>query len=415
MTPIAPSRPASRAMTLIETAVSMTLVGVMLVAALSAVAAARRFEVTGETQRMGSALVDDLMNEILSKLYADTDDALAPGPSAAESATGNRSLFNDVNDYINWTESPPAYSNGSKMEGYDDWTRTVSIHFLDPGNRAGTIGVDQGIARITVAALHGGATVDSLVSIRTLGLPPTIACCLASGTCAEMTEADCLASGNRPRRPGSTCALDGCSAAAIAQWQFDENSGTRIADINGLHTGSLSNGPTWVTGKSGRALSFDGYNDYATVVHHTDLSLVDHLTICAWVYLNGNTGWQVIVAKGSSATPTINYLVGVSGTTVIFAFLNGQYYSFASLGTLPARSWTHVAVVYNRSAGTVSFYVEGALQSTSAVTGTMTSNLDPLFIGMFGAGSYFNGRLDDLRIYDRVLDSTQIGEVRNGK
>src|SRR3989338_8630665 len=55
----------------------------------------------------------------------------------------------------------------------------------------------------------------------------------------------------------------------VAYYKLDEGSGTTATDSRGGYTGTLTNAPTWVTGKSGNAVSFDGVNDYVQLTSST--------------------------------------------------------------------------------------------------------------------------------------------------
>ena len=64
--------------------------------------------------------------------------------------------------------------------------------------------------------------------------------------------------------------------------RFDESSGNTAADSSGFgYTGSLVNGPVWVSGESGNALKFDGINDYVSMGEILDI--YDQITISAWI------------------------------------------------------------------------------------------------------------------------------------
>lgn len=407
-----PHEAAQRGMTLIEATISTTIVGVMMVAALSAVGAAQRSNDSDESFRFGSALTEDLMNEILGQAYTGADDAGAAGPSAVESGTGDRSLFDDVNDYINWSESPPLRRDGTPIPGLEDWKRTVAIRFLNKDDRSQSSATDQGVAMIAVSAIRGGATVSQLVTIRTGGLPATVACCGADRVCREMTLVDCVASGGRPRWAGSTCALEGCTLDPVAWWKLDEGSGSTASDAMGMHAGTLYNGPTWISGKYDRALSFDGTNDYVQAAHHPRLSIQGQLTITAWIYKSSNVGSDALLSKGSSTTD-YNYCVGTIGSNLVFTADTGNIYS--SSFSISTGRWIHIAVVYKDSSNVVEMYVDGTLSTTRTCNDALRPNTQPLYLGRTGIGSYWAGRLDDVRVYDRALTAAEIGDVMNGK
>ena len=76
-------------------------------------------------------------------------------------------------------------------------------------------------------------------------------------------------------------------------------------------------------------------------------------------------------------------------------------------GALPLNTWTHLAATY--SSGALRIYVNGVLVSTQAGTGSIASSTLPLRIGGNTIwGEYFAGRIDEVKIYNRVLSVTEI-------
>jgi hypothetical protein len=74
---------------------------------------------------------------------------------------------------------------------------------------------------------------------------------------------------------------------------------------------------------------------------------------------------------------------------------------------LPLNAWTHLAATYDGAA--LRLYVNGALASTRAMTGPITASASPLRIGGNTIwGEFFNGVIDELRIYNRALTAQEI-------
>src|SRR3989338_9287108 len=58
----------------------------------------------------------------------------------------------------------------------------------------------------------------------------------------------------------------------VGYWSMNEGTGSYAGDASGnKNTGTLTGGPTWVDGKRGKALSFDGSNDYVSVADANSL------------------------------------------------------------------------------------------------------------------------------------------------
>ncbi|MDP3947882.1 MAG: hypothetical protein Q8Q41_04315, partial [bacterium] len=80
------------------------------------------------------------------------------------------------------------------------------------------------------------------------------------------------------------------TSGLIAHWKFDESSGTGASDSSGNgNNGTLTNGPTWATGKINGALSFDGVNDYVIVASSaTSMDDMPAITVSAWIKPSSN-------------------------------------------------------------------------------------------------------------------------------
>ncbi len=148
---------------LVEVVVSMLIVSLLFVAALSAVAASRSTRVIMAEQTRGCQLAGDLLSEIIDQDYADPQ----YGDGGSPTGVTNRSSFNDVDDYDGWSESPPANRDGSTISGYDGWSRQVSVAYVNPDNISASASSSNRAKLITVTVKHGDRVVSRLQAIRT--------------------------------------------------------------------------------------------------------------------------------------------------------------------------------------------------------------------------------------------------------
>lgn len=413
-------RRCTRALSLVEALIAIPIVGISLVAALNTVGAARLTEQKSLQRQRAYELAESLLGEMASLPYDDALDLSGPiGPSPQELATGNRSLFNDINDYDGWKASPPQRKDGSPIPDGGGWRESVSIERLDPGTWAPTGGADLGLTRITVNVLYGDAPLAALTALRTRALPELEACCLPDRSCRNLPKPDCQAYGGTAKGNDTTCWTTYCTGAG-AHWKMDEGSGMVATDSAGGHNATLF-GPTWTAGKYGQALEFK--IAYASVPHHDALSLTNQLTIGAWVKKWTRSGFDTIFFKGRFGS--VNYYFDTYYDEVLFGFYDGGWRDFVTPAVNMQRNrWYHVAATYNAVGRTVKIYVDGALVYSSTLadqdgTGPLVPlppNTESATIGQsIYLNEYFDGIIDDLRIYDVALDASGIIAIMNGQ
>lgn len=214
-------------------------------------------------------------------------------------------------------------------------------------------------------------------------------------------------------------------------WRFDEGSGTTAADDVGGATGSLMNGATWTSsGKVGSALVLDGVNDYVDAGDIAAAENTTAMTFSAWVYQTSASANRAIAAKwnfqtqGSWAFQTDNTV-----TSKLKVFLpatltdgGGNAQAYTNSGAWTSGAWHHAAFVFDGTktgnASRLKIYIDG-VEQTLTFGGTVPSRIlnstAPLRFGMFGGTltRYWNGRLDDVRIYNRALSASEIDALYN--
>lgn len=168
-----PSRCVRRkgAFSLAETAVSVFIVGVLVVAALNTVGAATVAQQAIGDRGKGELLAHDLMTEVLQQRYEEPDDTPTFGRESSES-DGSREFYDDVDDYHAWNSSPPEYKDGTEIPDLSGWRRTVAVYWVDPSDLTNVIGADAGVKRINVTVTHNDKVMATIVAIRTAD-PPT--------------------------------------------------------------------------------------------------------------------------------------------------------------------------------------------------------------------------------------------------
>ena len=204
-----------------------------------------------------------------------------------------------------------------------------------------------------------------------------------------------------------------------AGYAFDEVSGTAAADASGhAIVGTLTNGPTFTTGKYGNAVLLDGTNDFVNLGNPTALQLTGSMTISAWI---NSSSFPVddaaIVSKrtGNESGFQLDTTVDKGTRTIGFKLTNSNGSEMFRYGatTLQPNTWYHVAGVYNAAAQTLNVYLNGQLDNgvlQGTVTASQQNSTANVTIGRRAgvAGFEFNGRIDDVRIADHALTQDQI-------
>ena len=196
----------------------------------------------------------------------------------------------------------------------------------------------------------------------------------------------------------------------VAAYSFNEGAGGTVQDASGNgHIGTVS-GATWLAaGVYGGALSFDGVNDLVTVADSPSLDLTAGMTLEAWVKPTAGTlsGWRTILLK--EGVKSLAY--ALYGSQKVqwpgVEISAGATYLASGTQALPTTGWAHIAGTYDGAM--LRFYVNGTQVSSTAATGSMVVTNGALRIGGNAIwGEWFNGLIDEVRIYSRALTAAEV-------
>jgi hypothetical protein len=204
-------------------------------------------------------------------------------------------------------------------------------------------------------------------------------------------------------------------AGLVAAYSFNEGSGISVGDATGKgHTGTLS-GATWNTqGKFGNALTFNGVNSWVTVADANDLDLTTGMTLEAWVFPTAAataTTWRNVLIKERSGGEVYNLYADtdthVPTLYVVRAANPGTPVGLSGATQIPLNTWTHLTATYDNAM--LRLYVNGTLVRSSAMSGALLTSTGALRIGGNSVwGEFFQGSIDEVRIYNRALTQTEI-------
>jgi len=199
----------------------------------------------------------------------------------------------------------------------------------------------------------------------------------------------------------------------VGYWSFEDGVGDKATDFSGSgNTGTLTNmeAADWVAGKRGKALSFDGVNEYVKVINPTELNSTGAITLSAWIKPTNLSDYHAIAGKGNSNTGE-PYAMLLSGTSLYFR-ISGSFGDSNNNtgGTVQLNQWQHLVATFDSSTGAKKGYINGSLVIDATVAGTLKSETSNFYIGVQGneVNSLFNGSIDEVRIYNRALGASEV-------
>lgn len=203
----------------------------------------------------------------------------------------------------------------------------------------------------------------------------------------------------------------------VTHYTFEGNANDQVGTKDAELFGGSGGVPGYATGfGGGQAIDLDGSDDYVKMpvgtANHQDI------TIAAWVNWDGGGNWQRVFDFGSDIEKNL-YLTPSNGSGMEVGFTTtrwGNAYGDAAYRltgpSMPVGTWTHVAFTLNGD--TMTLYVNGV-----PVDSEFNDLIDPLhgqpfcYLGrsMWNADPYFNGRIDDFRIYNHALSGDEVYDL----
>lgn len=210
----------------------------------------------------------------------------------------------------------------------------------------------------------------------------------------------------------------------LAAWDLDEGTGGRAIDATeGRSVADLLGGASWTQGHQGGALSLSGTSAYARVDAPAVLNRVSttgQVTLVAWVYLNDRKNLYAVATRQWKQTDSDAFGLFFYGGRLYPAIANdsGDGNVCISSTDAPVGAWVFVAMTYDGR--TLRGYENGVEKCRASFTGKLGADSTPLLIGanaddpqgtpMF----FFNGRIDDLRLFDRALSASELEALATG-
>ncbi len=214
--------------------------------------------------------------------------------------------------------------------------------------------------------------------------------------------------------------LAGTRAGVVGHWKFDETSGSTAYDSSGNGIDASVSGAAWEAGgQIDGALDFDGNDDYVDTTIACES--IEYFTFCTWFQSDDagsigddNVAQRFFTQRQSGGTRRLAF--GINNDKVAVNWHDGSSNIIESGSTLNSGQWYNAAVTYDGS--DIRIYVDGV--ETDAVSeDNMTSSTVSIAIQIgrqlspTGGQFFFDGLLDDVRIYHRALTEAEIQAVYN--
>jgi hypothetical protein len=210
-------------------------------------------------------------------------------------------------------------------------------------------------------------------------------------------------------------------SGTIAQWKFNDGTGTSVADNVSTNTGTITGTPAWGTG----VLTLDGSTNFITVANEANF---DFERTAAWSF----SGWVKLslTASGSDAVfnkqspsgnePGINIRLDTdNGRIKVYIIDNSgaELSSFGDVSSFSANAWHHIVVTYSgSSAGSgLNVYLDGSFNKTG--TGTITQTIlndSQVLFGSDHSNGFLKADINDFRFFNRALNSTEVSSLYSG-
>jgi len=209
----------------------------------------------------------------------------------------------------------------------------------------------------------------------------------------------------------------------VSYWELEEASGTRV-DSHGANDLTDNNTVGTMTGVQGEAADFEHGNSETLSITGAGLNITGDISIAGWINQESTvsaSGQMGIFSCFGTNAATRKFIFALAGTNLIrFDVRNssGGSDNFQQAYTETVGSWVHVAVTWDASTKEAKFYRDGS-QLGSTQTGSTVSALTsvtgyPYVVGGIRTNlDYWDGGIDDLGVWDKVLTSTEISALYN--
>jgi RHS repeat-associated protein len=204
--------------------------------------------------------------------------------------------------------------------------------------------------------------------------------------------------------PYSTAVL--AQSGLVGYWRLDDGAGTSACDAKGTNVGTYQGGFTLnqagaLAGDLDASVAFNGTTGDVSIPSATAVNTADTFSIEAWTKRGALGTNQVIASKQGTAwtllfNTTNNLVLQQNGVNIV-----------ASTTTVAdTTTWHHV--VATKSGSTTKLYIDGVDRTGTVTNKTLANSTSPLLLGKTGTTNFFNGRIDEVALYNTALAAADV-------
>jgi len=206
--------------------------------------------------------------------------------------------------------------------------------------------------------------------------------------------------------------IDGLNAS----WHFDEGEGTTAYDTSGNDNDGTIYGASWTDGKFGKALSYDGSNDYVDYGSDESFNMSDKFAIVLWVNRSSKTNFERYLSN-SIDIDNYAYEMGVdwNNPNKWRIRLNNDNVTLTATMNSNAKEWAHVVYQYDKdlSSNNLKIYENSNLLNSIDFNETLTNHGKLMTNRQNKNDGWANSIIDEMYIFNRTLTSEEISDLYN--
>jgi glucose/arabinose dehydrogenase len=212
----------------------------------------------------------------------------------------------------------------------------------------------------------------------------------------------------------------GGGGGLVGHWRFDEGGGVSSIDASGNNNTATLVNAGWSQGRAGASVNFNGSGDsHARINGSASLnSISGQVTVSAWTYKHTNRpSWSTVASRQLGALRDNQWYLSFLDGRPAFGLnaVGSGDQNIASPNISPLQAWVHIAGTYDGAA--LRIYVNGVLAGSRPKSGLIRVDGNPLLVAANQNDNLidllFNGRVDELRLYNRALSDSEIFALFN--